>query len=287
MSTHNNNPQKIGPVLTQQQKNFFKTFGYLKLEGLLKDRIEDISSRFDTVMQQSKPEVIDWLHEAHYMQSRFILMQFIERQPELSSLLDDPRIDGAFSALLGKDYQYRASDANIFTGDTYWHSDLYGAFFKYQHIKILFYLEPLDADSGAFQAIPGSHLFGDKFANQLEGKVWKHEEHYGLKKEEVPSVTIPTQPGDAVIFDYRLKHATSHTSKPRRMFSICASEAFAEEDMPTLAKLTNDFLPMSGGRVYQPEFIENSPPARRQHLEQCLRAFEIIQAGNAGNPQAS
>ena len=273
-------------ALTTQQKNFFETFGYLKLPGLLADVIGNIGQHFDKLFIAHNPEVVDWLHEAHYMKSRFVLMHFIEREPELASLLEDPRIHGLFLSLLGKDYQYRASDANIFTGDTYWHSDLYGAFFKYRHVKILTYLDPLDGNSGAFRAIPGSHLFGDKFANKLENFVWKHEENYGLHKDEVPSVTVPTVPGDVLVFDYRLKHATSYTTFKRRMFTICGSEAFAEEDMPTLQKLTSELLPIAGGQVFLPEFVANAPASRQKHLEQSLRAFAQLQAGNAGKPVA-
>lgn len=273
-------------TLSRQQKNFFDTFGYLVLPGLLRQNAADISAAFERLYAKDDREIIDWRHEAHYMKSRRVLLQFIEREPELAALLNHPVIDGIFSGLLGGDYLYRASEGNIFTGDTYWHSDLYGAHFKYRHVKILLYLEPLDENSGAFRAIPGSHLFGDKFANLLERYVWKHEENYGLQKDEVPCVTIPTQPGDALVFDYRLKHATSHTQNNRRMFSICASERFADEDLPILAKLVNDYLPMSGGNVYRPEFVAAANEPLQRHLTQCLQAFQSLQAGKAGNPVA-
>ena len=272
--------------LSLQQINFFDTFGYLDLPGLLKDDIADISSAFTELYEKNEPEVIDWRHEAHYMQSRRVLLQFIERQPELAALLDHPVIDGIFRSLLGERYLYRASEGNIFTGDTYWHSDLYGANFKYRHVKILLYLDPLDADSGAFRAIPGSHLFGDKFSNLLERYVWKHDENYGLNKDQVPCVTIPTQPGDALIFDYRLKHATSHTKNNRHMFSICASERFTEEDLPILAELVNSYLPLTGGEVYRKPFVETSTKSQKIHLEQCLEAYQLIQDGKVGNPVA-
>ena len=271
-------------TLSRHQKNFFDTFGYLVLPGLMKDSMESISAAFEDLYQQDDKDIVDWRHEAHYMKSRQVLLQFIERQPQLTALLDHPVVDGIFSSLLGEDYLYRASDGNIFSGDTYWHSDLYGAFFKYRHVKILFYLDPLDENSGAFRAIPGSHLFGDKFANLCERYVWKHEEKLGLDKDQVPCVTIPTQPGDALIFDYRLKHATHRTQCNRRMFSICASERFAEEDLPKLAELTNMFLHMTGGEVYRPEFVENATESLHLHIDQCLEALKLIQEGKVGNP---
>lgn len=273
-------------ALSKQQQNFFNTFGYLVLPGLMKDSIADISAAFEKLYAMDDKEIIDWRHEAHYMQSRRVLLQFIERQPELFALLDHPVINGIFISLLGKDYLYRASEGNIFTGDTYWHSDLYGAFFKYRHIKILMYLEPLDENSGAFRAIPGSHLFGDKFSNLLERYVWKHDENYGLTKNQVPCVTIPTQPGDALVFDYRLKHATSHTKFNRRMFSICASERFADEDLPQLAELVNNFLPMTSGQVYHPNFAAQASESQRMHMDQCIQAAKLIHNGKVGKPVA-
>jgi hypothetical protein len=82
--------------LSPQQKNFFDTFGYLVLPGLLKDDIADIYAAFTDLYEKNDPEVIDWRHEAHYMQSRRVLLQFIERQPKLAALLDHPVIDGIF-----------------------------------------------------------------------------------------------------------------------------------------------------------------------------------------------
>lgn len=257
-------------LLTRQQQNFFDTFGYLKIPNVLQGNLSTVNDAFNTLFDINNQQVIEWRHEAHYMKSRRVLLQFIERQPTLAALLEHPVIDGVFRSILGENYLYRVSEGNIFTGDTYWHSDLYNAHFKYQHIKILFYLEPLDATSGAFRLIPGSHHFGDHYANLLEKFSWKHEEHYGLQKDDVPSIVIPTQPGDLLVFDYRLKHATCHTKTPRRMFSICASQAFEPADLPILGKLVRDFFPMTEGQVYRQDFLDASPPERRKHLQQCI-----------------
>jgi ectoine hydroxylase-related dioxygenase (phytanoyl-CoA dioxygenase family) len=272
--------------LTRQQRNFFDTFGYLVLPGALKDQIADISASFNSLYENENQDVVDWVHEAHYMKTRKMMLQFIERLPELATLLDNPVINGVFSTLLGEDFIYRGSEANVFSGDTYWHSDLYGAFLKYRHVKVVLYLEPLDKNNGAFRAIPGSHLFGDKFANFCERDVWKHEEKLGLGKDEVPCVVIPTQPGDAVFFDFRLKHATSNTQHNRRMLSIAASQRFADEHLPKLAELTQNYLHMTGGHAYRPEFVATATDSQRRHIDQVLDAFQLIQAGKAGNPVA-
>jgi len=256
--------------LTEQQTRFFDTFGYLYLPNLLENSTQTVIQKFDHLFSAHQQNVLDWRHEAHYNNARHILLQLIERDVFLSSLLEHPVIDGVFTSLLGENYLYRASEGNIFTGDTYWHSDLYNADFKYRHIKILFYLDPIDANSGALRVIPGSHLFGDKFANQLERYVWEHDKNYGIDKTSVPGITLPTQPGDAIVFDYRLKHATCHSGPLRRMFTICASERFRDEDMPSLKKMVDDLCKMSGGTLFQEEFLKQAPPARLKHIDQIL-----------------
>ena len=266
-------------TLTRQQRNFFDTFGYLLIPGALKDQIADMSATFDQLHKNENGEVVDWVHEAHYMKSRWMLMQYIERSPELAALLDHPVINSVFSTLLGKDFLYRGSDANIFTGNSTWHSDHYSTYFKYRHMRLVTYLEPLDENNGAFRLIPGSHLFGDKFADLCERYVWKHEKKLGLASEQVPSVVIPTQPGDALFFDNRLKHATCNSQHNRRMISLSVSERFGDEDLPELAELVKMVLNLTGrDEAYRPEFISTATDSQRVHLEQCLEAFKLIQA---------
>jgi hypothetical protein len=260
--------------LSPQQIRFFETFGYLSLPGLLANDTDTVVNKFDALFASNAPDILDWRHEAHYNNARHILIQLIERDPYLSALLEHPGIQGILTSLLGDNYLYRASEGNIFTGDTYWHSDLYNADFKYRHIKILFYLDPIDAQSGALRVIPGSHLFGDKFANQLERYVWEHDKNYGIDKESVPSITIPTRPGDAIVFDYRLKHATCHSGAHRRMFTICASERFRDEDMGSLQKMVEDLCKLSKGKIYQDDFVNLAPAERLKHLDQCLKSVE-------------
>jgi len=261
-------------LLSDQQVRFFETFGYVFLPGVFANRADQLTERFDRLFSQHTADVLDWRHEAHYNNARHILLQLIERDDYLATLLDDPIIDGVFESLLGQEYLYRASEGNIFTGDTYWHSDLYNADFKYRHIKILFYLDPIDADSGALRVIPGSHLFGDRFANQLERYVWEHDKYYGVGKTAVPSVTLPTRPGDIIVFDYRLKHATCHSGARRRMFTVCGSERFRDEDLPSLRKMTEDLCKVSGGKLFQENFLQNASPSQRRHIQQILTCME-------------
>src|SRR6478735_10063388 len=176
--------------LSEEQKRFFDTFGYLVLKGLFADAAQTISDNFDRVIEKYSPELIDWQHRAHANERRQFLPQFIDRDEYFSALLDDERILGIYKGLLGDDFTYRGSDANLMNCSTCWHSDTYGALLKYRNVKISFYLEKLGADSGCFRVLPGSQHFGDKFANKLQAFLKKNDSYMddlGLEDYEMPA----------------------------------------------------------------------------------------------------
>src|SRR5437868_12769371 len=107
-------------TLTPQQTAFFETFGYLAFPGLLWDRVDAITEAFEEVWREhggghhGKP---------HDEQRRSCIVPFVDQSEVLSSLLDDPRIEGIGASLLGDDFNYMGSDGNFYVGDTPWHSD--------------------------------------------------------------------------------------------------------------------------------------------------------------------
>jgi len=262
--------------LTQEQINTFDSFGFLHFPGLLNDCIEQYTKSFTDVFQQNQDEVINWVHEAHYNKTRQVLMQIAERSADFSAIIDDPRIDGIFSSLLGDDYIYRTSEGNIFSSDTYWHTDLYNIDYRYRHLKMLFYLDPVDENSGCLRVLPGSNHWGDVYAKSLEKNIYEPEKNYGLSPTEIPGHAVPTQPGDLIIFDYRLKHATCNSVDKRRMFTVCASERFSDEHLPDLAKLVGELYNYSG-KIYQDAIVESADEARMKKLDQCLACEPFIQ----------
>lgn len=254
--------------LTQQQRNFFEVFGYLKLPKLYANEAQQLQTAFDEIYQ--KHQALDWQHEAHYNKSRYIIFNFLEKHPALRTLITDQRLEALFGTFLGSDYCYTASEGNIFTGDTYWHSDIYGCHFKYRYVKALFYLDPLSANKGALCVIPGSHLFGDQYANKLQGRVWEHEKHFGISKDQVPHIAIATEPGDVILFDNRIKHATIDTTNARRrLFAVYGTQRFAEEDEDKLLSNFADAKKL-GGVVHTKEFLATLSDAERYRIEQTL-----------------
>ena len=109
-------------MLTPQQTNFFHTFGFLKMTGLFCDEFSRIEASFHEVWEMQGG---GHAGSAHDGMQRSALVPFIDQQEYLSALIDDPRIDGIGSAILGDDYNYMFSDGNFFVGPTFWHSDRY------------------------------------------------------------------------------------------------------------------------------------------------------------------
>ena len=162
------------------------------------------------------------------------------------------------------------SDGNFYTGDTRWHSDGYGGRGGMRHIKIAFYLDQLDGETGALRVIPGSHRIGDPFAEDLERSIRKSDELWGVSGRQVPALALATTPGDILVFNHDLKHATYGGSQRRRMFTMNCCQRYPDDKLPAL----RDY--MAGGarfwveRAYNDVMVRTAGPARMLHLEQCL-----------------
>jgi len=252
--------------LTDQQKTFFNTFGYLVLPGLLKDRIDQVISDFEEVFKKhggghdGKP---------HDGKSRSCIVPFPDKHERLASLLDDPRIHGLAVSLLGEDFNYMASDGNYYAGDTNWHSD--GWHTHPMHIKIAFYLDPLTRDTGCLRVIPGSHIVGDKYAEGVNKVVrWDGTQSVGVEGRDVPCVAVETKPGDIAVFNHNTKHAAFGGNGWRRMFTINLCERYPENRTHELRDYMKGWSRFWMERGYEDLMIRTASPQRKRHLEQVL-----------------
>jgi len=101
--------------LTEQQLKFFATFGYLSFPGLFDDDIDNITKSFEKIWSDNGG---GHAGQAHDGQQRSALVQFIDQDEFLSSLIDDPRIDRTCSAILGEDYNSMSATLNGIPTDT-------------------------------------------------------------------------------------------------------------------------------------------------------------------------
>ncbi len=120
--------------LSQEQRNFFQTFGYLALPGALKTDVEWITDEFTGIHARAAGP-------KHDGSRRTCIVPFIDQSPKLCTLLDHPVVEGIASGLLGDDFNYIGGDGNYYTGNTGWHSD--GWHDEATYIKIALYLDPV------------------------------------------------------------------------------------------------------------------------------------------------
>ena len=252
-------------ALTEPQKQFFETFGYLGFPGLMADRVEEIIHEFEALWESRGGGHYGRPHDGT---ARSCIAAFIDQRERLSTLLDDPRILGIGASLLGDDFNYMGSDGNYYVGDTGWHSD--GWHQDIRHIKIAFYLDPVTRDTGCLRVIPGSHRPGDRYADTLQQHAGRSRENWGIEGSEVPAVALETVPGDIVCFNHNTKHAAFGGGTNRRMFTINLSQRYPKHRLQEL----RDYI--SGGarfwveRAYGEAMVRTAGPERMRHLEQLL-----------------
>lgn len=166
------------------------------------------------------------------------LYGIVESDQVLRNLLTDERICQIASNILGEDFVWLGSDGNLYVGDTGWHSD--GGEHYYRRVKMLFYLDQLTPTTGALRVIPGSHK--QPFYTELlpllgrpDGRVTpfgvrapKRERTdasgFGVHPVEIPAFATETFPGDLIVIDQNLWHASFGGASGRRMLSLSFGE---------------------------------------------------------------
>jgi len=251
--------------LTDAQVNFFETFGYLGFPGLVADRIEAITREFEAVWEGRGGGHYGRPHDG---KARSCIVPFIDQREYLCTLLDDPRILGIASSLLGDDFNYMGSDGNYYVGDTPWHSD--GWHPETRHIKIAFYLDPVTRDTGCLRVIPGSHRVGEGYADSLQEQVRRSEERWGVPGADLPAVALETRPGDVLCFNHNTKHAAFGGGDRRRMFTINLCQRFPETRLEDLRNYISGHARFWIERNYGEAMMRTAGPERQRHLEQVM-----------------
>jgi len=251
--------------LTPPQLAFFNTFGYLHFPGLLNDRIERIIAEFEILWAAQGGGHHGQQHDG---KRRSCIVPCIDRSIYLSTLLDDPRIEGIAASILGEDFNYMGSDGNLYAGDTGWHSD--GWHREITHIKLAFYLDPVGRNTGCLRVVPGSHRIGDKFSDALQAEIFQSEESWNLPDRDVPCAALETRPGDVVLFNHNLKHSAFGGSARRRMFTMNCCQRYPERLLPELRDYIAGAARFWIERAYGDAMINTAGPQRLVHLEQNL-----------------
>jgi ectoine hydroxylase-related dioxygenase (phytanoyl-CoA dioxygenase family) len=218
--------------LTDAQRNYFHTFGYLVLPGVFASEMNQISDAFEAAFAAHDTPYES--HERiHGQERRLSLPNVMDDEPTLAKLPQHPRIQGVARSLFGDEMEFAGSDANLYFCDTLWHSDVFGSPIGQFHVKFSLYLDPVDAENGAIRVIPGSQFIGETYSSMLRRTFRNPEDVPGLlgaDAESLPAVVLASKPGDVVLWNYRLIHASFGGRDRRRHISFGFREPTRQSD---------------------------------------------------------
>jgi hypothetical protein len=172
------------------QRAHLETFGFVVLQGFLDPAA--LSVEFDASMRDGFTDPNHMNVGTAGNNFRYV-PTMCEWTPVSLALVT--RLGGIAAEILGSPVLPVRAKATSYRGSTKWHRDTDLAV---RSLAFAFYLEPLSADEGALRVIPGSHR--PELATAIEGNL--------ADASDLPSIAVPTVPGDAIVFDEHLFHAS-------------------------------------------------------------------------------
>ncbi len=261
--------------LSPAQLRFFKTFGYLYFPQLFTGaEIAWITQEFEHAIQAHGNGA------QHDGSKRTMFGGPIEHRQRLCTLLDDERIVAICNGVLGENFNYASGDGNYYSGDTGWHPD--GNWGQLFSAKIAFYLDDLTRDTGCLRIIPGSH-HPNHFVRAAGLDLNNSVDLFGVEPRDVPGhLALETTPGDLVIFNHDLYHASFGGNQRRRMFTMNLTRSCTNDaDLATLRDYLRRHSPggyqvVTGGGMFYPTMLDTASSERMVHLRQCAEIHDEL-----------
>lgn len=193
--------------MNQEQADFFESFGYVVIRQLFDTNdLAVLAREFHAGLDAQYPA--DRNDGAERLWTRLT----DEDTPFAASLMEDRRFLGPAQRLCGPDVLGIGIDVNRYIGNTGWHPDT--ADENQVAVKFIFYLDAVDADTGALRVIPASHLLRGAerrdFAQAVSARALT----------DVPCQAVATKPGDVIAFDIRTWHASYGGTDNRRAWNL-------------------------------------------------------------------
>ena len=203
-------------MLSDEQKDHFKTFGFLVLRQVFTSKeTDEIRRECDRILlenRQGKP---------FPGTRRQCMIPFFEYSPILRQVMEDDRIYQLGIDLLGPDFILNAGEGNLHVGDTQWHSAGPEAEVV-PHLKIAIYLEATTRDTGALRIIPGTNH--PEFRQHLQPLTAQQDDPtvkpFGLSGADIPCHVFESEPGDIAMFSEYTWHAAFGGASGRSQHAI-------------------------------------------------------------------
>ena len=207
-------------MLTDDQVSFFKAYGFLVFRNLLTEReMAQIGNEAESAATKIYGD------QPGGPQGKWVPL-LGDSTPFSASLLEDPRFYAIATEVFDESLVGVNTDMLFWQGDTGWHRDLDVP--GNTGLKIIYYLDPLQAENGALRVVPGSHI--EPHETQVpeveplilapcdtayQEKVRGLTVHPGDKM--LPSVVVETAPGDVIAFEMPLLHSSFGGVSGRRL----------------------------------------------------------------------
>lgn len=183
----------MGKEATLVDASHFRTFGFVVLRRFFEPRA--LAAEIDRVLASglvSAPVASG----GDEMRFQYVPMMTAETPVSLA-LLD--RAEAVAVSLLGGPVLPTRAKGVRYGGNTPWHADSAS---PVASTGFAAYLEPLGAESGALRVLPGSHRPELTEALRAHGAA-------GMAATALPAHVLVTEPGDLIVFDEHLFHASS------------------------------------------------------------------------------
>ena len=183
-------------MLSNDQIQYFRTFGFVALPGLLgSDRAATLGAEVDAAIRDAyaatyDERVIDGI-SGHYLP-----MASAVTPVSASLVCDDPILVDAAEQLLGGPVLPSVPEGVLYFAEAGWHND---DGIGVRGVKLATYFDPLNAANGALRFVPCSQHPGAQSALCA---------YQRARHDDYPSVVVETQPGDVVAFDLHTFHAS-------------------------------------------------------------------------------
>lgn len=250
-------------TLTNDHKQSYDAVGFVVFRRLFSpSETDEIEAAFTGVMNRAAAE-------AGYDDTRSLhVYPITEGDRFFDQLIDDSRINDIVEGLLGEDCIFHSSGGHLYVGNTTWHGDAGLPGQPGGHMA--FYLDPVRADTGCLNVIPGSHHreFQEALLRARASGL------YDFSSPDIPGrFPLEADPGDVVIFRHELLHSSWGGHAGRRMFGLHfeASPTYNWQRYHLMG-VNEAHLPYckAGLRLYSNRLVDNAGPRRMKRLREFI-----------------
>jgi Phytanoyl-CoA dioxygenase (PhyH) len=269
-------------MVTDQQVDHYRTFGFVVLRGYLDQReTAALSKELDSALRDAFGAHFHQRPRLGGIEGHYLPMMSRHRTPISLALVEDARLLGAARQLFQAPVLPTYAQGILLFGEAGFHyDDGTGS----QGVKFVAYLEPLTAQTGALRLMPGSHQ--PDFAASLRS--WQRRnpalDAEGLRRQlgGIPCHVAETRPGDVIAFDWHTYHASIGGTDRRQWTISYAKDPRTTEETKRLQDFFRSTVP-DGDEPYDhaayPCYDEHWLVAGPEHLKRATLAERMRELG--------